>query len=174
VAAEVALGLRQPAQAADLARRAFEGARQADLPDVACEALEIVGRCARFYDLGEAQAAFARAEALAARQHLTLRRIRALHELATIDLLSVNASARLVDARERAAAAGALPLTATLDIQLAGVHSGAFEPEKVLEAAGRAVGTARRFRLDHVLPMALLWRAAGNAQRGERSFRRRP
>ena len=163
VAAEVALDRRQPAQAVALARSAFERAGEADLPDVACEALEVLGRCARFHDLGEAHAAFAQAESLAARHHLTLRRIRALHELATIDVLSVNASTRLVEARELAAAAGALAVTATLDIQLAGAHYGAFEPDPVLEAADRAVATARRFRLDLVLPMALLWQAAGHA-----------
>jgi DNA-binding CsgD family transcriptional regulator len=167
-AAEVALGVREPEEAAVRARSAFDGAQRADLPDVACEALEILGRCARLRDLREAQDVFAQAESLAARHHLMLRRIRALHELATIDALSVNGSARLVEARELAARAGALAVTATLDIQLAGIHYGAFEVDQLLQAATRAEATARRFRLGHMLPMAVLWQAAGHGLRGDR------
>jgi DNA-binding CsgD family transcriptional regulator len=167
-AAEVALGLRQPEAAAALARHALERARAGDLPEVACAALEVIGRCARMHDLAAARAAFGQAATLAARHDHTLWRLRALHELGTIDLLATNGTERLLEARALAERAGAPAMAATLDIQLASAYYGAFEPDRVLEVATRAEGAARRFRLDLVLPMALLWQAAGYAQRGER------
>jgi len=133
---------------------------------VACEALEVIGRVARQRDLEAAEGAFARAADLASAHGLRLWRLRALHELGTIDQLRTESVDRLLEARELAVAQGALALTATLDLQIAAGLNKQFRADEALEAARRSVDAARRFRLA-VLPMALIFQATAHAIRGE-------
>ena len=74
-------------------------AERAGLPAVACEALEVAGRVARQRDLQAAEAAFARGLAVATAHGLRLWRLRALHELGTVDQLRSVARMRSVKAR---------------------------------------------------------------------------
>ena len=143
-------------------RAAEDGGR----PDVACEALEVIGRVARQRDLEAAEGAFARAADLASAHGLRLWRLRALHELGTIDQVRTESVDRLLEARELAVAQGALALTATLDLQIAAGLNKQFRADEALEAARRSVDAARRFRLA-VLPMALIFQATAHAIRGE-------
>jgi hypothetical protein len=55
-------------------------------PDVRCHAFEIVGRSRRLHDLPAAAAAFGAALATAEQASLPVWRLRALHELGTIDM----------------------------------------------------------------------------------------
>ena len=84
-----------------------------------CHACELLGRSVRLGDLARARAAFERGLAIADEAGLGVWRLRALHELATIELLDEAGTGRLLEARRSAEALGALSTAATLDLQLA-------------------------------------------------------
>jgi DNA-binding CsgD family transcriptional regulator len=165
-AAQVAAGQGRLAEADRLARAALRAAEDGGLPEVACEALEVIGRVARQRDLAAAERAFARAADLAAAHGLQLWRLRALHELGTIDQLRTESVDRLEQARELAVAQGALALTATLDLQIAAGLNKQFRAGEALRAACRSADASRRFHLA-TLPMALIFQATAHAIRGE-------
>jgi DNA-binding CsgD family transcriptional regulator len=166
-AAQVAIGRGRLAEADQLAADALRAAESGGLPEVACEALEVIGRVARQRDLEEAERAFARAAAVASVHGLPLWHARALHELGTIDQLRTESVDRLQQARELAVAQGALALTAALDLQIAAGLNKQFRADEALAAARRSVDASRRFHLA-VLPMALIFEATAHAIRGER------
>ena len=170
-AAQVAAGRGRLEEADRLARaalRAAEDSREGRRvqPDVACEALEVLGRVARQRDLEAAERAFARAADLAGAHGLRLWRLRALHELGTIDQLRTESVDRLEQARELAVAQGALALVATLDLQIAAGLNKQFRADEALAAARRSADASRRFHLA-TLPMALIFQATAHAIRGE-------
>jgi DNA-binding CsgD family transcriptional regulator len=165
-AAQIAIGVGEPGEAAALARRALELAELDGRADIACEALQVLGRCERLTDLDEARARFERAVALATQLDLPLHRVRALHEWATIDMLAANDISGLEAARQLAVEAGAPVLTAVLDIQVAGILTTEFRLDDAETYARRAAETARRLELNHLLSIALLWEAHAQAQRG--------
>ncbi len=165
-AAQVAAGRGDLAEADELARSALAAADDGGLPEVACEALEVIGRVARQSDLDEAERAFARAAALAGAHGLKFWQLRALHELGTIDQLRTESVDRLQQARELAVTQGALALTATLDLQIAAGLNKQFRADEALAAARRSADASRRFRLA-TLPMALIFQATAHAIRGE-------
>ena len=166
-AAQVAIGQGRLAEAGQLAADALRAAESGGLPEVACEALEVIGRVARQRDLEEAERAFARAAAVASAHGLQLWHARALHELGTIDQLRTESVDRLQQARELAVAQGALALTAALDLQIAAGLNKQFRADEALESARRSAAASRRFHLA-VLPMALIFEATAHAIRGER------
>ena len=165
-AAQVAAGRGRLAEADHLARAALRAAEGGGQPEVACEALEVIGRVARQRDLEEAERAFARAADLASAHGLQLWRLRALHELGTVDQLRTESVDRLQQARELAVAQGALALTATLDLQIAAGLNKQFRADEALQAARRSADASRRFHLA-TLPMALIFQATAHAIRGE-------
>jgi DNA-binding CsgD family transcriptional regulator len=165
-AAQVAVGRGRLAEADELARAALRAAEEDGRPEVACEALEVIGRVARQRDLEEAERAFARGAAVASANGLQLWHLRALHELGTIDQLRTESVDRLLEARELAVAQGALALTATLDLQIAAGLNKQFRADEALAAARRSAAASRRFHLA-TLPMALIFQATAHAIRGE-------
>ena len=170
-AAQVAAGHGRLEEADRLARAALQAAEsggpgQRVQPEVACEALEVIGRVARQRDLETAEQAFARAADTAAAHGLQLWRLRALHELGTIDQLRTESVDRLEQARELAVAQGALALTATLDLQIAAGLNKQFRADEAMAAARRSADASRRFHLA-TLPMALIFQATAHAIRGE-------
>ena len=166
-AAQVAIGTGRLDAADQLARAALRAAEDAELPEVACEALEVIGRVARQRDLAAAELAFARAATVARAHGLQLWHLRALHELGTIDQLRTESVDRLLEARELSVTQGALALTATLDLQIAAGLNKQFRADEALEAARRSADASRRFRLAG-LPMALIFQATAHAIRGEK------
>ena len=166
-AAQVMIGQGNLAEADQLARSALAAAEREGRPEVACEALEVIGRVARQRDLDAAERAFAQAEAVASAHGLRLWRLRALHELGTIDQLRTESTDRLEQARELAVAQGALALTATLDLQIAAGLNKQFRADEAMAAAQRCEQASRRFRLA-TLPMALIFQATAHAIRSER------
>jgi DNA-binding CsgD family transcriptional regulator len=166
-AAQLAIGQGHLREADEEATAALRAAERGGLPEVACEALEVIGRVARQRDLEAAETAFARAEQVAQAYGLQLWRLRALHELGTIDQLRTESVARLVQARELSVARGAFALTATLDLQIAAGLNKQFRADEALAAARRSAEASRRFRLG-TLPMALILQATAHAIRGER------
>ena len=169
-AAQVAAGQGRLEEADRLARAALQAAEsgpgQRVQPEVACEALEVIGRVARQRDLEAAERAFTRAADTAAAHGLQLWRLRALHELGTIDQLRTESVDRLEQARELAVAQGALALTATLDLQIAAGLNKQFRADEAMAAARRSADASRRFHLA-TLPMALIFQATAHAIRGE-------
>jgi DNA-binding CsgD family transcriptional regulator len=81
-----------------------------------CHALEIVGRSERPRDLAAAKDAFERALAIAEAHGLPFWRLRALHELGTIELYRNNGTDRLSQARQQAEELGAMSTAAVLDL----------------------------------------------------------
>jgi DNA-binding CsgD family transcriptional regulator len=133
-----------------------------------CEALEIVGRCARPNDLEEAERAFARAYGIADESGLAVWRVRALHELGTIDLLRSADDARLLEARDLAAGVGALATTAVIDVQLAAALAIRAEAEPALRYARRGADLARRYGLELTYAAARGFEGHAHAYAGER------
>jgi DNA-binding CsgD family transcriptional regulator len=164
--AQIALGQGRLGDAARLAEGALVRAERAGLPAVVCEALEVTGRVARQRDLDAAEAAFARSLAVATAHGLELWRLRALHELGTLDQLRTESVDRLRQARELAVEVGALALVATLDLQIAAGLIKQFRADEGLTAARRSAEASRRLRLA-TLPMALVHQAGAYAQRGD-------
>jgi len=169
VAAQAAIGAGRVEDALVLADAALEAAERVGLHEVACEALEVLGRCARPRDLDAAEVAFGRALALAETHALPVYRLRALHELGTVDMFRRSGVERLEQARELAWQAGALGTAAILDLQLASARVVRFEPELALAAARRAAGAARQLQLGLALPRALVQEAACWALLGQRA-----
>lgn len=156
-------------EAVSLARCALETAERCGLPAVACEALEVLGREARSRGrMAEAEAAFARAHAVAEEHGLSVSRLRALHEVGTMELMDTTGVQRLEAARSLAGDAGALALAAVLDLQIAAGLGLQFRGEEALVVAQRSVDASRRFRL-RTLPKGIVLVALAHAVRGERA-----
>ena len=166
IGAQVAFGRGDPERAAQAAVAALEVAEHAGLYDVACEALEVVGRSARLTDIDRAEAVFGRAFQIAEEHGLTLWRVRALFELGTLDVYSGGTIDRLLAAREDALAAGALALAAQVDLHIAGWYAQRLDGQRIVEAARRSVETARRFGMPQLEAIALLFEADGLARLG--------
>lgn len=170
--AQVAI-MREPEQAPALAQAALEAAERLGLPDVACEALEVLGRSARRRDLDAAEAAFARALGLAEAHGLTVWQARALHELGTIDALRGRPVDRLEEARNLAMVQGALATAAVVDVQITAALAMRDDPEPAVPAARRAVELARRYGLHQTLAAALALESHAHARAGRPNEMRR-
>jgi DNA-binding CsgD family transcriptional regulator len=158
-AARCALDSGELDEAEKLARRALEVAEQAGLTgwaaDVAVEALQVIGRRERARDLDAAREAFHRAYQLAGGAEFAVRRIRALHELGTIDMLTDGATARLTEARELAHRAGAISTATLADLQLANVWSLGTDLDRAMATARRCEQAASQIRAPKVAAHAV-------------------
>jgi DNA-binding CsgD family transcriptional regulator len=163
LAAEVALAADDPG----LARRLADGvlAGEGASPEVRCHALELVGRSERLHDLDAAQDAFERALALAESAGLPFWRLRALHELGTIELFDHAGTVRLRQARETAAELGALSTAAVLDLQLAAAGDSLFNLDDAARHARDCLAISERLGLPQVRAKALCFLAENAAMR---------
>ena len=166
--AVVALGDDDQDRAAELARTALATAERVGPPEVACETLMVLGRVERWRDLSAAEPAFRRAVRIAEEHGLTVWRMRALHELGTIDMLSAGRAERLEEARALAVSMGDLATAAVLDVQICGVLVARDDPEPALAVARRAADVARRYGLGQTLAVALGFEAMAFARAGQR------
>ncbi len=174
VAARCAMDACDPDRALELARAALASA-EAAMPsacaaDAACEALEVIGRRERIRDTGSASIAFERAFQISTGNGLPVRRIRAMHELGTIEMLEKAEAHRLEEAKLLAIESGAVSTAAVLDLQLANAWSLGSDLERALEAAQRSQGSARRLQLRRVEASALAAQACILAVQGERDY----
>ena len=165
LAANLAMDEGRPDDAVTLARSAL--ARGGGEPEVAAEAHGVLGRRERLRDLTAARAAFERQHAVAERHDLRLHAVRALHELGTIDMFTTGRTDRLEQARDLAAAAGAVSLTATVDLQLTGAYAFQMRIEEARVAGRRCLDIARPLRLERVHLMGLVQCAFGEAMAGD-------
>jgi DNA-binding CsgD family transcriptional regulator len=157
------------AAAENLARVASQAAEAAGCPEVACEALEVLGRAVRMHDLPSAAEVFARQLLLAETSDLTLWRIRALHELGTIDTLRWLDTRRMNEATAAAWRAGALTLASGYSINVAAGHMQRGEYDEAVAAAVDCENTAQQFGLTALAATAVMFQAAIAAHRGRRA-----
>lgn len=169
LAAHVAIEQGRLDEAAAFARSALEGAERTAQSEVACEALEALGRCARVTDLDQAEAAFDRALSIAEENDLTVWRLRALHELGTLDIFRDATVDRLAAARQLAVDVGALATAAMIDVQIAAYYGQRVELQATLEAAQRSESLARRLHLDLVAALALAFQGSAYAMSGNQA-----
>ncbi|WP_084476861.1 helix-turn-helix transcriptional regulator [Actinokineospora enzanensis] len=172
VAAQLAFtdpGTGRLARAEELATRALRAATQADLPDTACEALEVLGTCARVRDLDEAESLFSRALDLADGHDLVLWRIRLLFDLGAQAGIRSGDPAGLVEARDAALAAGALVTALDIVAELAVVHLTRGDHVAAERGARECEETARRLRLGDMAVTALGLRVCVSAHQGRRA-----
>nr|WP_296065005.1 LuxR family transcriptional regulator [uncultured Actinoplanes sp.] len=166
LAADAAFGAGRVSDAAVLAGQAFDAAERAGLPAVACEALEVVGRCARMNDPVAASAAFRRAADLAEAHGLVPWRIRALLGLGFVELLATETSAHVHQARRLADKAGMVAEVAGIDMVLANCRGLVDGPAAALAMAERAEQVAAPLGLRQVQAKAVLFGALVHAVTG--------
>jgi DNA-binding CsgD family transcriptional regulator/tetratricopeptide (TPR) repeat protein len=150
VAAQLAFTDPEPkrlVQAEELAARALRDATEADLPETACEALEVLGTCARVRDLDEAESLFSRALEIAERHDLVLWRIRLLFDLGAQAGIRSGDPAGLIQARDAAREAGALVSALDIVAELAVVQLTRGEYVEAERNLRECEETARRLRL---------------------------
>ncbi len=174
VAARCAMDSGDPDRALELARAALASAEaampSASAADAACEALEVIGRRERIRDTGAASIAFERAFQISTSNGLPVRRIRAMHELGTIEMLEQAEAHRLEEARRLAIDSGAVSTAAVLDLQLANAWSLGTDLKRALEAARRSQEAARRLQLRRVEAAAIASQACIVAVNGDRDY----
>ncbi len=163
VRAQVAI-VDDPDEARRLAQAALQAAARLDLPDVACAALEVLGRVERPRDLPAAEAAFTESLRTAERHGLAVWRVRALHELGAIDMLRGRDTSRLEEARELALHLGALATAAVVDVQIAAALVLSDDPESAIVATRRSADLATRYRFDGTLAAARALEACAHAR----------
>jgi DNA-binding CsgD family transcriptional regulator len=153
----------------DGARRTAEQVLATDgaAPDVRCHAFEIVGRSRRLHDLPAAATAFGAALATAEQANLPVWRLRALHELGTVDMFERIGVDRLLEARQLGEQMGALSTVAILDLQLSACFTGRWDLERCDTHARSALDIAGRLRLDQVTAKALAMMAGSASMRAD-------
>jgi DNA-binding CsgD family transcriptional regulator len=165
LSAEVALADDDLAGARRLAEQVL--ARDGAGPDVRCHAFEIAGRSRRLHDLPAAAAAFEAALATAEQASLPVWRLRALHELGTVDMFERADTGRLLEARRLGEQMGALSTVAVLDLQLAAAFTGQWDLERCDAHAQSALDIATHLGLDQVAAKALAMMAGSASMRAD-------
>jgi DNA-binding CsgD family transcriptional regulator len=152
-----------------LARRQADSAlaRTAEPSEVRCHALEILGRIERLGDHPAAHRCFEQALASAEAAHLPVWRIRALHELGTIEMFDHLGTGLLDQARRSAEEAGALSITAVIELQLAALHISRWMPAAAAAHARSALHIAETLALTDVAGKARLFLAESCALRAD-------
>jgi DNA-binding CsgD family transcriptional regulator len=153
----------------DRARRIAEQVAAMDGadPDVRCHAFEIIGRSRRLHDLPSAAAAFRAALDIAEQANLPVWRLRALHELGTVDMFERVDVDRLLEARQLGEQMGALGTVAVLDLQLSASFTGRWDLERCDTHARSALDIAERLGLDQVAAKALALMAGSASMRAD-------
>ena len=179
VQAQVALGdgrAGSRAGAEHLAARAVGLANAAGRPELACEALETLGSCARLRDLDAAADAYRRALDSASAARLPVHRLRILNELGTVEMLRDARGERLEQARAEALRVGAVGLGTGIGANLAALAAMTARFQDVADVAGEVERTAGRLGLVPLQAAALLMQGfalahQGRAQEMERRLR---
>ena len=170
-AARFALATGELEHAERLARRSLDWAEQAGLDEateVALISLEVLGRRERMRDMATAAEIFQRAVDVAEQHEGGAWGIRALHELATIDMLRDGSTGSLDDVRELAHRAGVVTTTALIELQLANLWSLGTDLDKALAVARQCQRTAAQVKLKRFVAKALSIEANIAAIRGDR------
>jgi DNA-binding CsgD family transcriptional regulator/tetratricopeptide (TPR) repeat protein len=154
--------------AATLAGEALAAAERIGAPEIACEALDVLGRGAqglRRFDL--AAETFNKARRIAEAAGLTLWRIRALLELGTVEMLESGGIETLVAARALAEQGGAVSALASIEQNLSWAHLFAARLGDLVQANDHCLELCRQFHLE-LLPHALVIKGIAQDLRGDR------
>jgi DNA-binding CsgD family transcriptional regulator/tetratricopeptide (TPR) repeat protein len=165
--AEVAFADNDVGQARRLAESVL--ATEHASPDVRCHALELLGRIQRINDLGAARDTFESALALADTSRLSIWRLRALHELGTIEMFDHAGTERLIEARRSADDLGAVSTGAVIDLQLCAALMFRFALDEAAQHARSALVISQRLGLAKVRAIVLLFLGEIHALRRENS-----
>lgn len=174
VAAQSALGQGEPEAALPLAERALATAESLGDHELACEALEVIGRCWRLSDAAASEQAFERAWVIAETHGLALWRARAMSELAWLDTLTGGGEDRLRSAHDQALACGAWGIAAHLELAYGQWYLLRFRMDESIERLRRCVEQAGRLGMPVPLAIAhaselLVHAVMGHADEVERS-----
>ena len=137
-------------------------------PEARCHAHEIAGRTQRLRDLPGAAASFEAALATAEEHDMPVWRMRALHELGTVDMFERVDVDRLLEARRLGEQMGALSTVAALDLQLSASFTARWDLDACDAHAASALEVARHTGLDLVAAKALALMAGAASMRGDR------
>jgi DNA-binding SARP family transcriptional activator/DNA-binding CsgD family transcriptional regulator len=172
VAARLTFGKPTPQRrlaAQRLADRALAAAEATGQPEVACDALRTLGRCARLRDLAEADAFYERGLVIAEANDLVSQRVALLYHLGAHDGIRDADTGRLVRALTVANQAGAVVTALDIELEIAVVQLCRGEYAAAEAATSRCEETAARLRLTHTRLIALGERIIIAAHRGRRS-----
>ena len=170
-AARFALAVGELDHAEELATRSLTRAEQTGLneaTEVALISLEVLGRRERMRDIDAAAKFFRRAVEVAEQHEGGAWAIRALHELATIDMLRDGSTGSLSEVRELAYRAGVVTTTAVIELQLANLWSLGPDLDKAAAQARQCQRTAAQVKLKRFLAKAISIEANIAAIRGDR------
>jgi DNA-binding CsgD family transcriptional regulator len=137
-------------------------------PQVRCHALELLGRVLRGTDLDAARDAFEQALATADASELAVWRLRALHQLGTIDMFDSARADRLSQARRIADELGAASTGAVIDLQLTAAAMFRYELREAEHHARSALATSTRLGLAKTHAIGLLFLGEVQALRRDR------
>jgi DNA-binding CsgD family transcriptional regulator/tetratricopeptide (TPR) repeat protein len=176
VAAQAVLGQGKPEEALLLAERSLATAEPLGEHEVACEALEVVGRCWRLSDAAASEAAFVRARVIAETHGLALWQARAMSELAWLDTLTGGGEERLRSAHDQALACGAWGIVAHLELAYGQWYLLRFRMDESLQRLRRGAELAERLNLPVLLAIVhasevLIQAVTGRRDAVERSAR---
>jgi DNA-binding CsgD family transcriptional regulator len=171
VAAHLALDLPGPDQVATaelLGRRAAAVAEAAQMPEVACQAWQLLGALCRSRDPAEATGCLERALKIAVEHQLPIEEIHALIRLGNDDALRDGNLRRLEEARQHASRAGAVTARyqAEASIALQAILSGDAAAAQAL--IDQVLTATMRLNLVETTQYALLLRAILGAHQGRR------
>ena len=172
VAAGCALDAGDLDVALDLARKALAASELAPLDtwagEAAFDALGVIGRRERIRDIDAARAAFERAYEIATSEGYPIQRIKAMHELGTIEMFEDIASGRLSEARDLAVRAGAVSTVTVIDLQLAFVQTMGTDLDRALVTARQCEQSAARLGMRRLAAMAICVQSTVHGIRGDR------
>ncbi|WP_457316799.1 ATP-binding protein [Sinomonas sp. RB5] len=163
--ADLAMSSGDYGAATALAERAL--ATDGVAPAIRCHAYEIPGRARRSADLPAAREAFEAALLTADAADLPLWRLRALHELGTIDLFDHAGVDLLLQARRAAADMGAVSTAAVLDLQLSAAFTCRWDLDSCDRHASSAISIAEPLGLAQVRAKALAMLAGSASMRAD-------
>ncbi len=173
VAAQNALAAGDIDLAVGLAQRSLDTAQAAGLvgwaAEVALKSLEVAGRAHRVRDVSAARAAFERSRQIADdHEDLGIWRIRARHELATLDMLSDGSEAGLREVLRLAQDAGASDIGTIIELQLANLWSLGADLQQALDAARQGERSAAQIKAPGMQALGLCLQANIAGVRGDR------
>jgi DNA-binding CsgD family transcriptional regulator/tetratricopeptide (TPR) repeat protein len=169
--AHVALGRSQAGSllaAEHMAAHAVGIAHEASRDDIQCQALEVLGLCARSRDLDVAASALERALDLAETANLGPERLRVLNELGGVEMLRDAVSDRLERARSEALRQGAIGTAVSIGANLAAAWVMTGRYTQAVALAGEVEATAARLGIRPLEAAAQLMMGFAFAHQGRR------
>ena len=151
-----------------LATGALRTAERLPLPEIACEALAVLGSCARVQDLERSDELFGRGLALSEQHGLTLWRIRFLFHLGIHAAIRRADPRGLIEARETAMRAGAVITALDGAAELAVLYVSRGEYDTASRYARQCEQTAHRLGLEDLRLIALGLRICAAAHQARR------